>query len=68
MSYVLSFGIKKKVDYKKPIKQFYQVNDAERERIESEASHQLTTLTFKKRDDEVNKLQRDLKRQITKSK
>ena len=43
------------------------MNDAERERMESESSHQQTTMTFKKRDDEVQRLQRDLKRMITKS-
>ncbi|CAL1537820.1 unnamed protein product [Lymnaea stagnalis] len=45
-----------------------KVNDAERERIESEAFHQQTTLNFKHREEEVQKLQKDLKRNITKSK
>ncbi|XP_005104675.1 uncharacterized protein LOC101846373 [Aplysia californica] len=45
-----------------------KVNDAERERIESEDCHQQTTVSFKKRDEEVQKLQKDLKRAITKSK
>ncbi|CAG5124537.1 unnamed protein product, partial [Candidula unifasciata] len=43
-------------------------NDAERERMESEDFHQKTTLNFKRREEEVQKLQKDLKRAITKSK
>ncbi|XP_059141721.1 uncharacterized protein LOC131929494 isoform X2 [Physella acuta] len=45
-----------------------KVNDAERERIESEQFHQQTTVNFKRREEEVQKLQKDLKRNITKSK
>ncbi|KAH9498206.1 hypothetical protein Btru_007941 [Bulinus truncatus] len=45
-----------------------KVNDAERERIESEEFHQRTTFNFKHKEDEVQRLQKDLKRSITKSK
>ncbi|XP_055901630.1 uncharacterized protein LOC106069192 [Biomphalaria glabrata] len=45
-----------------------KVNDAERERIESEDFHQRTTLNFKHKEEEVQRLQKDLKRSITKSK
>ncbi|GFR72304.1 SH3 domain-binding protein 5-like protein [Elysia marginata] len=44
-----------------------KVNEAEKERIESESNHQYTTINFKKKEDDVQKLQKDLKRSITKS-
>lgn len=45
-----------------------QVNDAEMERLESEKVHLKTTQQFKEAEDSVQKLQKELKRSINKSK
>jgi hypothetical protein len=45
-----------------------QVNDAEMERLESEKVHLKTTQKFKEAEEQVLKLQKDLKRSINKSK
>ena len=45
-----------------------QVNEAEKERNESEEEHQRTMIRFKVAEDQVQSLQKDLKRAITKSK
>jgi len=44
------------------------VNDAEKERLDSEKDHLLTTQKFKEAEDLVQRLQKDLKRSINKSK
>ena len=46
----------------------FQVNEAEKERNESEEEHQRTMIRFKVAEDQVQSLQKDLKRAITKSK
>ena len=44
-----------------------QVNDAERERYESEREHQKTDAMFAEAEQKVKNLQKDLRRQIAKS-
>ncbi len=46
----------------------FQVNDAEVERIESEAEHQRTAFLFNAAEQKVKQLQRQLRRNINKSK
>ncbi len=46
----------------------YQVNEAEKERNESEREHERTTINFKNSEERVQLLQKELKRAITKSK
>lgn len=43
------------------------MNEAERERNESEVEHMKAMLNFQKTDDKCQHLQKDLKRMITKS-
>ncbi|KAL4229026.1 SH3 domain-binding protein 5-like [Mactra antiquata] len=45
-----------------------KVNDAEKERLESEKVHMRTTMKFKEAEEHVQKLQKELKRTINKSK
>ena len=44
------------------------MNEAEKERIESEQYHEKTTKFFKEAEDRVQQLQKELKRSISKSK
>ncbi|CAG5120550.1 unnamed protein product [Candidula unifasciata] len=44
-----------------------KVNDAEKETLESEQNHHAITLVFKRKEEEVHRLQKDLKKVITKS-
>lgn len=44
-----------------------QVNDAEKETLESEQHHHAITLIFKQREEQVQRLQKDLKKVIAKS-
>lgn len=46
----------------------FKVNEAEKERIESEQYHEKTTKVFKEAEESVQQLQKELKRSISKSK
>ena len=50
------------------VNDYLQVNEAEKDRLESEAEHRKMTAKFKVAQDVVQKLQQELKRTINKSK